>query len=866
MANLTLRLLGAFSMDRDGRPIQFGYDKMRALLAYLAVEHQRPHRRQALAALLWPQQNGRAALGNLSQALYKLRNTIGESGDGGALLQITAQTLQLNIDAGIYIDAIEFQNLIAATHTHAHADLTTCTHCLSRLAKAVDLYRGRFLDGIVIDDSPEFDEWLLMERERYQRLAGETLQTLADCYEHRRQLERALGYARQRLDLEPWHEDAHRQIMRLLAASGDRSAALAQYEACSRVLAAELAVEPSEATTALYNRIREPDADHQSTARTNSLPTPLTSLFGRTIELATLHARLVEPRCRLITLVGPGGSGKTRLAIEAAKQTTLQFAHGVTFVPLVSLDSAAAIAPAIAQALGLTLTGQEEASIQVIDYLRRRELLLVLDNFEHLIDGLPLVTDLLRAAPQVKVLITSRVQLHTPAERMIALSGLQFPEMPSDRFDGDPVTVAESSAVSLFLYHVRRRHPAYAPTSQDLDAIIHICRLVAGMPLGILLAAAWLDVLTAQEIAAQLAGEAENVETSGLDLLETDSPGLPERQRSMRAVFDQTWSLLTDRQRQMLAALSIFRGSFTYDAARAVAKVTIRQVRELVDRSLLQRRADGRYEIHELLRQYAAEQLAVRENDQIDDTDRISARHAAFFAETAHRLGEELKGSGQLDAVRAMDADLDNLRVAWAWMAKSGQAALIDRAMDGLLSFYDWRGTLQTAEHACRLARKELESTASLSQPQTLARLLTWHARFLRLLGHVEEARDLLDRGLSMLEGSDKTDAYAVNALATVLGELSTLIKDFDRDRSCHLRQQSLALFRQVDNRSAMATALRRRGELAADMGDFAAANRFLEESLTLACDLGDRRAVAVSWIPWQPPTRPRECWLAARP
>ena len=567
-------------------------------------------------------------------------------------------------------------------------------------------------------------------------------------------------------------------------------------------------------------------------AKATNLPTPLTPLFGRTAELTTLRSCLSDPACRLITLVGLGGSGKTRLAIEAATQTTMQFADGVVYVPLVSLDGAEAIAPALAQALGLTLTGQEAVPAQVINFLRRREMLLVLDNFEHLIDGLPLITDLLRSAPQVKVLITSRVQLHAPAEQVIAVHGLQVSQTTPDGFENDPSTLADSDAVSLFLYHVRRRRPDYAAAPADLDAIVRICRFVSGMPLGILLASAWLDVLSPQEIASRLAGEGEDVESSGLALLETDSPGLPERQRSMRAVFDQTWSLLTPRQQQMLAAISIFRGSFTYEAARAVAKVTIRQVKELVDRSLLQRRADGRYEIHELLRQFAAEQLAARSNEHIEDSVAIRDRHAAFYADAAHRWGEELKGRGQLEAIKAMDADLDNLRVAWAWMARSGQATLIDRSMDGFLSFYDWRGTLQPAERACRLACDPFESAGTPSHPQTHARLLTWHARFLRLLGRVDEARALLDRSLALLEEMDENDTATVNALAAALGEQSTLVEDFDRARSIHLREQSLALYRQVGNRSGMATALRRRGKLAADMGEFASAHDLLEESL----------------------------------
>ena len=255
MAHLTLRLFGAFSMDRDGRPIRFGYDKIRALLAYLAVEHEHPHRRQSLAALLWPEHDKRSALSNLSQALYQLRRSLDDPKASEPLFCITAQTLKLNSDAEIWIDAVEFADLNDACHGHAHTNVSTCNDCLVRLSQAADLYRGPFLKGIAVDDSPEFDEWLLLVRERYQRLAGEVLRTLANGFEHRGQGGKALDYARRSIQLEPWDEDAHRQIMRLHLAAGNRNAALSQYDTCRQGLAAELAVEPSEETTYLYRRI-----------------------------------------------------------------------------------------------------------------------------------------------------------------------------------------------------------------------------------------------------------------------------------------------------------------------------------------------------------------------------------------------------------------------------------------------------------------------------------------------------------------------------------------------------------------------------------------------------------------------------------
>ena len=351
----------------------------------------------------------------------------------------------------------------------------------------------------------------------------------------------------------------------------------------------------------------------------HNLPAPLTPLIGRAHELNGAIQHLQDPDCRLVSLVGPGGSGKTRLALEAAALVLDDFADGVVLAPLVAIDTAPAIVPALAQAIGLTLARQEDARRQLVDYLRARQMLLVLDNFEQLASGVHLLVEILAAAPRVKILVTSRVRLNAVGEQVITVEGLALPAPLAATGDGShhdgeltpeaAQVIAASDAVALFLYHARRMRSDYAPDAADLIAMARICIAVAGMPLAILLAAAWMDLLPPPAIAHQLLGELADDGAHGIDFLAADWPDLPERQRSMRAVLDQAWRLLSEQDQQVLAALAVLRGGFTHVAANAVAGASLRQLRTLVEKSWLHRTTENRYEIHELLRQYAAEKL-----------------------------------------------------------------------------------------------------------------------------------------------------------------------------------------------------------------------------------------------------------------
>ncbi|MDX1689334.1 MAG: BTAD domain-containing putative transcriptional regulator, partial [Candidatus Promineifilaceae bacterium] len=515
MDSFKLSLLGSFQVTLDGEVVTaFRSDKVRALLAYLAVEANRPHRRDMLATLLWGKSDEESARASLRVSLSNLRKALrpltkGETGDPP--LHITRQTAQFNDqDPAVWVDVAAFTAHIKATETHPHQDLTHCLVCMRRLAQAVALYRGEFLAGLAMAGSPGFDEWRTVQQERYHQHVLAALDTLTAHHLASGDDEQAQAYARRQLTLTPWREEAHRQLMRALARRGQRAAALAQYQECRRTLADELGVTPTPETRALYEAIESGAIAEGAWQRTeeepassppHNLPPQTTPFIGREEELRQLHRRLLDGAYPLVTLAGAGGVGKTRLALAAAEQIVRYFPDGVWFVPLAGVtetDTAEslpdAIASAIAAALDFTFTGQRAPTAQLLDYLREKTLLLLLDNFEHLLAAADFILEIVNTAPGVTLLVTTRERLNFQAEYVMRVEGLPVPASAEEE------GAAQFSSVRLFVERAERTPAGFTLTGAELPHIIQVCRFVAGLPLGIELAASWIPDHTCAEI------------------------------------------------------------------------------------------------------------------------------------------------------------------------------------------------------------------------------------------------------------------------------------------------------------------------------------------------------------------------------
>jgi predicted ATPase/DNA-binding SARP family transcriptional activator/Flp pilus assembly protein TadD len=849
MARLEIALLGAFQVSKDRDPItQFETDPARALLAYLALHAGIPFRRDVLADLLWPDQARVEALHALRQTLNRLRRAI-ENASNPPYLHVTRQTIQFGSDSDYWLDTDAFTGLVATVPEHAHRRLEACCTCMQQLTQAADLYRGDLLSGFHLDSLP-FQEWLTMEREHLHRQAMEALYQLAACHSQRGEYKQAQHYAHCQLKLEPWREEAHRQLMAALALSGQRSAALAQYEACHRTLSEELGVEPEKETLFLYERIRDGNLQ-ASQMPPHNLPAPLTRFVGRESELGQIAELLNDPDTRLLTLVGPGGVGKTRLALAAARQAVVHFPDGAWFVPLVGVREEPKnelhdrLATAIAGALEISFSGQDDPKTQMLKHLEPMEALLILDSFEHLVSGADFVLEALRQAPKITVIVTSRARLNVRAERLVQVTGLPVP--PQDDAGGPEAD--NYSSVQLFIDRTKRTAPALAP---DLAQVASVCRLVEGMPLAIEMASAWVEQMPLSEIVANL--------RHGVDFLSTTFQDVPERHRRLRAVFESSWQLLSEPEQRALAQLAVFHGDFSRAAAQTVTGAQQAELIGLAHKSLLQHGKPNRYGLHALVGQFAAEKL-----EAFPDLVAVRERHSTYYLTFVGKRADELQGDAPQQAVAEIQAELDNVRQAWQWAMSQIDTApglvrritALGQCTRGLVPFYSQTGLFREGEQAFRTAADQVRAITqddrALSSErlaivlQALSKLLAVQGHFLTELGNHTDA-------LAILQEADAVFQRAAVALPDCnLAEQAELLIDIgtshnrlgDYAQAVQHLEAGLALARQVSTPHVEITALCTLGQAAGEQGDYGAAKQHLDEALALARERGDRTSEA---------------------
>ena len=986
MAQLALSFLGTFAVQLDGQKLsRFRSSNVQGLLVYLALQANHAFARDSLATLFWPEQSDSTARKNLRQALYQLRKVLDDSDKNEqSFLLVSRRSIQFNPQSNFVLDVAQFLTALD------EGDLAT----------AVSHYTADLLPGFTCD-SLEFEEWLRSERERLRGLALAAMSKLGARYLRNGHVEDAQTIARQQIKHEPWSESANQQLIEALALSGNRTAALAQFEQFQEILADELGVSPSNETFDLIARIEndelqpidpnliagrftledeigrgamgivyrgqdahtgkrvaiklvdeqrlttnpsllarlrregealeqlnhpnivhllamdEKDGRHHlvmehiaggdlslllnnqpqlpikralaialdladaltrahrlgilhrdlkpanilldenglpkltdfgiarlgqdsnlteegavlgtfsylspeaclgellderadiwafgvllyemlagerpftfstsahaaspaavithilhdplpdirkvrpdipdaledllyrmlaknradripsarlvgaeleailqdaplpATSKTaksqpkpkqplrdvfatptperfmqarHNLPNQSTPFVGRDAEIAELTRLLADAAIQLVTILGPGGMGKTRLSLEAAERfvdgtsaTRIAFPDGVYFVELATANSVEQMITAVATAFGFAIERELEPIQQIINFMANKQLLLLLDNFEQLltstVNGTDVITAILQAVPHIKIIVTSRQKLNLRSEVVFALEGLAFPDFQT------AADALSYSAVQLFEQSAQRIRYDFTLEETTVQHIARICRLTEGMPLGIVLAAAWIDMLSLAEIADEMQRD--------IDFLTTEMGDLPPRQRSMRAVFDYSWALLTEPEQQILAKLSVFRGGFTRDAAQVVTGAGLRQLLGLVNKSLIQRDVvNGRFSLHELLRQLAAEKLNIS-----GEADAVKTVHSHYYLQLLVEKETALYDTQQKATVQALMAADQNIRAAWLWAAQTGDVKQLLPAIESFLLYsYFWGGEFELQE------------------------------------------------------------------------------------------------------------------------------------------------------------------------
>ncbi|MCB0156179.1 MAG: AAA family ATPase, partial [Anaerolineae bacterium] len=798
MSRLALYFFGTPRIELDGVPVSLSHNKAVAFLAYLSLTRQH-HTRLALAALLWPDYDPANARRELRRIMWVVNKQLGPE-----WLALDHQAVSLPLQPDLWLDVAQFRELLVECKQHGHPVTAVCPACLEPLTQAVALAQGELLAGFTLPDSPDFDIWQTFETESLQRELFGALERLVQLLAQggADTIEQAITYARHWLALDPLHEPAQRQLMQLYAWSGQSAAALQQYKRWVDLLDQELGLSPAAETTALFeaiktNRLPPPPGPTASPPVVTSasiappaarplphnLPPQSTPFIGREAALDNLQQRLNDPAVRLITIVGPGGIGKTRLALalamrhlEPAAGSGASFPDGIYFIALAPLSSADIIAQTIAAEIALPLTSTQEPAAQLLTYLRHRRMLLILDNFEHVLSGTSLVSDLLQTAAGVKVVATSRERLNLANEILWPISGLNFAELPG---------VEEAlgyEAVRLFVQCARRVRPDFVLHAEDLPHLERLLQGVWGMPLAIELAATWLNMLSVAEIAAEL--------SHNLDFLDANMRDMPERHRSMRAVFDHSWRLLSVEEQQVLRRLSVFKGGFRRDAAEAVAGANLRILSRLLNKSLLRRSTKGHYDLHELIRQFAAERL----HTEIQEEPSTRDRHSHYYLTLLQLCEPALTSRRQIETLAELNAEIDNLRTAWYWTVDRQQVDLMRRAAWSLWYFYELRNYSQEGEAALRRAGEMVQalrvSLGATSPEQERAKLagalgeLQAHQAFFSLRqGHQSQTKALFESSISLLRPLQEP-AMLAHALAHY-GAFYWNIGQFDQAADC---------------------------------------------------------------------------------
>jgi DNA-binding SARP family transcriptional activator len=776
---LRFQLLGGLLITLDEKPVTgFISSKTQALLCYLALNRRQPHLRASLAALFWGDMPDEDAATNLRQSIANLKKLL------EPYFEITRQSIQFNTDRPYWLDVQAFEE-----------------------SHDPQLYRGELLAGFGLPDTPDFDDWITTERERLHELALTTLRKAAATALMDGQDEAGIHSLKRLLALDPLQEKAHRALMLALALNGQRSAALSQYEICRTILKRELAVEPEAETTSLYHQIKMPRMVH--------LPAETTPFIGREEELQELTRRLADPTCHLITLVGLGGIGKTRLALRLARQHANRFLHGAVLVELTSVTTLPALLSALADGLPLPLSRESNPHRQVLDYLREKHLLLVLDNFEQLISaGSELINELLHTAPELKILVTSRQRLNLRAEWTLALDGLPFQDT-SSQVDKPP------PALALFWETARRVRGDDLIRSQSVTAVQHICQIVEGMPLAIELAAAWSRLMTCEELAQEI--------ESNLTALQAVTRDDEERHRSLRAVFDHSWQLFSAQEQRVLMALSAFVGGFTREAAAQMAGASQPMLLGLADKMLLRRDADGRFSLHEMTRQYLSEKLA--------ESDTMPAVRAAFIEFFTHFLSQResrLKSAEQRQVLDEIGGEIENIHTAWQTAITGRNIQALSDMMPALSMFHDVKANWFVGEEIFQSAGHVLDS----ADVAVLGNWLSHMALFSGRLEKADDSRRFAEKCCTLLSDRNPTHLDGLARALTALGRLEDIRGQFRE--SLPFYQKALELRNRLGDELGQADSLLNLTSATAQLKEYPESESFAKRGLAITRRLGD--------------------------
>jgi predicted ATPase/DNA-binding SARP family transcriptional activator/DNA-binding CsgD family transcriptional regulator len=826
-------LLGGFRVSVGTHTVEESEWRLRkaaALVKLLALAPGHHLHRERAMDLLWPDHGRRAAANNLSQALHAARRTLGSDDTQVASSYLASQGEQLMLCPGgeLWLDVEAFEEEAAATARRSREP--------AAYRAALNLYAGELLPR------DPYDEWAEVPREGLRQLFLALLVEIASLHEERGEYESGIEALRRVVVEEPTREEAHIGLMRLYALGGRQAEALAHYARLEESLSRELGAEPQASSRALreeiatrrfpppHRPVSSPKGEIFDPPRHN-LPAPRTSFVGRDREI--VEEKRALSMTRLLTLTGAGGSGKTRLALEVARDCVGAYPDGVWLAELAGLSEGDLVPQAVAAALGVKERPGQPLTVTLGEFLRAKQTLLVVDNCEHLLESTAgLVDILLDSCPHLRILATSREALDVTGEVRWIVPPLLVPEpqgTPSSA-DSSSFEVLEGyESVRLFIERARGRDPTFSLSLQNARAVAEICWRLEGIPLAIELAAARVGTLSLEQISERLVGS--------LELLTRGGRTAVPRQRTLKGTLDWSYDLLSESEQTLFDRLSVFMGGWTLEAASMVAKgegveegEVLDLLSGLVEKSLVMVRGGdpggARYRLLEPVRQYALDKL-----EESDEAEEARRRHAEFFLALAEDAEPRLRGAEDVEWLERLEREHDNLRAALSWALERGEVELALRLAGALWTF--WQAHGHEGER-----RKWLEEALANDDRASVA------ARAKALEGMCWMAIDQrdLDRAEATAQAGLKLDELEIgNKLAasfrTMLGYTVALSGDYERAKE--LLEDSLTLSREADDRVGIADALLFLGDAWYGLGDRAQAKEIYEEGIVLCREVG---------------------------
>lgn len=836
MQQLKIHCFGNLKFEKDGQVItQFDTDKSRALLVYLAVEKRRKISRSHLAGLLWSDLSEKQALQSLRQTLSILRKSLGEIATGQNLVVSERDLLQLNPDISIWVDVIAFREQLSEAYRHFQRQDQIQQLNFRRLIKALALRQGMFLDNFSIAGAPLFDEWVSLFREDLDHRTVEGLALLVQYYQNRGELGLARQTAQRILQITPWDESAHLMMMRLYAMDGQWSAFENQYRTLRHFLKDQLGVEPAEKTVTFFEEVRQNQSQvsfllKDFSSKTN-LPNRKSLFIGREKELDEITDLLVNPACRLITLHGPGGIGKTCLAVEIARQQVGVYRDGVFFISLSAIQSSDEIISEIVDVLKIPMFESSDMVSRFSDFLRSKQLLLVMDNYEHLLvgdQGTQILLDLIQQTSSIKLLVTSRERLNLVDEWIYPLHGMNYPGIHIKIGHNDHLNY---DALDLFYQCARKVKPDFQLDPESLPAVIRICQLFEGLPLGIELAAAYTWSHSIQWIAEKISENLNNLKNSTKDV--------PSRYRSLWANLDVSWQLMNNHQQLIFTRLGIFEDGFTLPAAIAVSNVDENLLAKMVNQSLLQHNSKGRYTMHGVIQQYAREKLHTSEL--------LSETQAAFVDYFNHYLVDrhsELLSSHQKLGLEGISAEISNLKQAWHWMLDNKKFERIQSWVEPLFQFFNIRSRFQEGIDLLwpiiDVLEKFVQETQDLESEKLFGKVLARLGTLAHYIRQDNLARESLQRAFMISEKYSLGDEQAF--CRTTLSDIYLRAKDFDKAKIC--AQKNLEYYRQIGEINGEAQAFYLLGLINLRLGKIQTSKEYLLQAIETARKTNDPRRI----------------------